>query len=765
MKAAGSLASRLVCFKRLFGHGRQLPVYLLMFVTNRCAAACEHCFYWRSLNQKRQEELTLPEFDRLTRSLGPLFQVTLTGGSPELRPDLPEIAQIFSRNCRPSNLTICMLGHATDRILEHAERIVALCPTQRVNFALSLDGLGEEHDRLRRLPGCYERVLATLDGLAELRRREPRVRTTLGLTVHGLNYQSVERTARWAREHLPVDVMKPILVRGDPRNKNALNRVCVDAYLRVVDGDRAWLEERDARTSRFFDYLVNSKESVQRDIIASISRTGKFPGTCAGGREAAVVYPTGDVAGCETRPDVLGNLREADFDFPRIWLGPTATRFRQTAGKTGVCSGCYHHCFISPMIFRTPNFWPGLARSFSARVRHTRPPSLPVSRPCIQRASPEVSLPDNRTASESDPRTESPARVFVAASPKLPNVLVVIPAYRAEQTLPHCLRAVRHSNNDRPWEVMVVDDNDAGEPGVSLPLSSGVRVVRSPRGGSAAAARNFAASNLKQGILVFLDADVVLEPHAIDRLIQPIAEGTADATVGNYSSCVDGMDFLQRYKQLYISTVYGRRAGPLHHEFWTAIGAIRAEVLHELGGFDERYGGACGEDTDLGHRLTAAGHRIVAVPGATGLHLHRFTFWSLLRNDFRKGTQVMLCGLRRGRPVAHNRHSSRRDVLAVGFAGLACVGLALVALTWNLWPCAGLPVGSGLAWCGCRSDFLSKLTRSGITFLCRAIPLAFLLDLVRGLCVGWALTSFVRERLMNSAPASGRAGNAAGQAR
>jgi hypothetical protein len=344
-------------------------------------------------------------------------------------------------------------------------------------------------------------------------------------------------------------------------------------------------------------------------------------------------------------------------------------------------------------------------------------------------------------------------------------VLVVIPAYRAEQTLPHCLRAVRHSNNDRPWEVMVVDDNDAGEPGVSLPLSSGVRVVRSPRGGSAAAARNFAASNLKQGILVFLDADVVLEPHAIDRLIQPIAEGTADATVGNYSSCVDGMDFLQRYKQLYISTVYGRRAGPLHHEFWTAIGAIRAEVFHELGGFDERYGGACGEDTDLGHRLTAAGHRIVAVPGATGLHLHRFTFWSLLRNDFRKGTQVMLCGLRRGRPVAHNRHSSRRDVLAVGFAGLACVGLALVALTWNLWPCAGLPVGSGLAWCGCRSDFLSKLTRSGITFLCRAIPLAFLLDLVRGLCVGWALTSFVRERLMNSAPASGRAGNAAGQAR
>jgi hypothetical protein len=123
----------------------------------------------------------------------------------------------------------------------------------------------------------------------------------------------------------------------------------------------------------------------------------------------------------------------------------------------------------------------------------------------------------------------------------------------------------------------------------------------------------------------------------------------------------------------------------------------------------------------------------------------------------------MLCGLRRGRPVAHNRHSSRRDVLAVGFAGLACAGVALIALTWNLWPCAGWSVGSGLAWCWCRSDFLSRLTRNGMVFLCRAIPLAFLLDLVRGLCVGWALTSFVRERLMNSAPAPDGAGKAAGR--
>ena len=31
---------------RLLSPLPKMPVYLLMFVTNRCNAACDHCFYW-----------------------------------------------------------------------------------------------------------------------------------------------------------------------------------------------------------------------------------------------------------------------------------------------------------------------------------------------------------------------------------------------------------------------------------------------------------------------------------------------------------------------------------------------------------------------------------------------------------------------------------------------------------------------------------------------------------------------------------------------
>jgi radical SAM protein with 4Fe4S-binding SPASM domain len=83
--------------------------------------------------------------------------------------------------------------------------------------------------------------------------------------------------------------------------------------------------------------------------------------TCSGGRETAVIYPAGDVAGCELREDVLGNVRDANFDFRGIWLGRRADVFRSTVGEAKACPGCYHHCFITPALFRVPTMWPKMA--------------------------------------------------------------------------------------------------------------------------------------------------------------------------------------------------------------------------------------------------------------------------------------------------------------------------------------------------------------------------------------------------------------------
>jgi AdoMet-dependent heme synthase len=359
-------------FGRLLAPGVHMPVYALVFVTNRCNAACEHCFYWQELNQHVKDELTVDEYDKLARSMGPVFQLTFTGGSPELRRDLPDVVERFHHHCSPSQMTFCMLGHATDRILQHTEQMLRRCPGQRLKIAISLDGLEEEHDELRRVPGLFQRVVATVRELGALKKQWPNLRLDIGITVHALNYETAERTALWARKNLPIDVLKPILVRGNPLNPKTLGDVCKTTYLKVVEQDKDWVSGLNGGLFSPMDFVVSAKEALQRELITRISHTQVADVTCGGARETAVIYPTGKVAGCELRDNVLGNVRDVEYDLSRIWFNDQADIFRSTSGKVEECRGCYHHCFLAPAMFRTPRLWPKLVKTASTIYWNSR---------------------------------------------------------------------------------------------------------------------------------------------------------------------------------------------------------------------------------------------------------------------------------------------------------------------------------------------------------------------------------------------------------
>ena len=358
-----SIVKKIAASKKLFAPGAQKPIYLLNFVTNSCNAACEHCFYWEALNTQKREELSVEEHSKIAQSLGSMMQITFTGGSPELRKDLPELVYEYYKYCRPGNMSFCMLGYNTKRILEHTEKMLKACPGQQITIGISLDGLFEEHDKYRKLDGLFDRVINTVNELHRLRKSYANLRIDIGMVVHGLNIEKVENAAIWVRENLPIDKLKPILVRGNPLNPDTLDKNCINLYDKIVDRDRQWLMSRTQEKLTAIDKVIRAKENVQRDLIKKISQNNSSPITCSGGRETAVMYPNGDVAGCEMRDDILGNVRQNQFDFGKIWFSQNAVDFRNTVGKVEACVGCYHHCFISPAIFRTPKMWPKLALS------------------------------------------------------------------------------------------------------------------------------------------------------------------------------------------------------------------------------------------------------------------------------------------------------------------------------------------------------------------------------------------------------------------
>ncbi|MFO1418450.1 MAG: glycosyltransferase family 2 protein [Methylotetracoccus sp.] len=145
-------------------------------------------------------------------------------------------------------------------------------------------------------------------------------------------------------------------------------------------------------------------------------------------------------------------------------------------------------------------------------------------------------------------------------------VRVVIPAYDARRTIRRCVEAIASSIDGDEAEIVVADDGGNGDL-VDHLAGLPVRVVATGGLKSAGAARNVGTRGFTGRQVVFIDADVIVDPDCLTRLLEPLCNGAAEASVGNYSLDVAGLSYAARYKQLYIIHVYNRRRGYLGGDF------------------------------------------------------------------------------------------------------------------------------------------------------------------------------------------------------
>lgn len=307
-------------------------------------------------------------------------------------------------------------------------------------------------------------------------------------------------------------------------------------------------------------------------------------------------------------------------------------------------------------------------------------------------------------------------------------VRIVVPAYKATDTIDTCITHILQACTAlSDVEIVIVSHQTT----IQLPPDRRVHIIHSEKALNAGEARNAGARYCGDRILVFVDADVLIDRDALIALLQPILDGTADATVGNYATDLISKQFYQNYKKIYIHQAYARE-GYMYNEFWTAFSAITGKCFANLGGFSAEFSHKGGEDTELGIRLSEDGYRIYAVSKAQGRHLKTFTFWSLVRNDLDKGTRTICLALNRRTPLHQNRHAGKSDQLAVGLACLLPVLSGMIL--FFLWPVVFLPMWLAL-YVGSRGTFFLRCLSNGIPFTTGAIGLSWVLDIVRAISV------------------------------
>jgi len=137
-------------------------------------------------------DLLMPE--HMSKLPPELKTINLTGGEPFLRDDLAEFVREARNRCPSATITISTNALLADRIVEQMEPIRDIDPD--IRLAVSLDGVGKAHDRVRGTRGAFERAIGLIDRLKATGFRGLR----LGMTLCRDNPGEVPEVARLADE-------------------------------------------------------------------------------------------------------------------------------------------------------------------------------------------------------------------------------------------------------------------------------------------------------------------------------------------------------------------------------------------------------------------------------------------------------------------------------------------------------------------------------------------------------------------------------------
>jgi MoaA/NifB/PqqE/SkfB family radical SAM enzyme len=317
------------------------PPFLILFIDSVCNMKCEHCFYWRNLNQR--DDLTLEEICALSRSLGRIENLNLSGGEPFLRKEFAAICHQFICQNGVRQIYVPSNGWYTDKMLQQISLTLEEPGLELFAVELSLDGMAEFHDGFRGLPGAFERAMVTYDALAELQRRDPRLRIHAVSTATHVNLGDIRQLTSYLFSRCPqMDHHNLALIRGDRKNPSLLAPE-LEQYAELYQYiRRLWLPREQGRYGGTVEPMLQwAKLETMRQ------RTQVVP--CTAGKLSAVVYANGDVSVCELHKP-LGNLREKPF--PDIWKSEAAHKLRASiAAKKCYCTT---EVFLWPSIVYQP---------------------------------------------------------------------------------------------------------------------------------------------------------------------------------------------------------------------------------------------------------------------------------------------------------------------------------------------------------------------------------------------------------------------------
>lgn len=212
------------------------------------------------------------------------------------------------------------------------------------------------------------------------------------------------------------------------------------------------------------------------------------------------------------------------------------------------------------------------------------------------------------------------------------ELAVVIPVYNGANFLRHSLPAFARA--DPGTRVVVVDAGSTDET-AAVASEFGAEVIRLGQREGPARARNVGANETVADVILFVDADCVPHPDALDRVRAAFRDDPQLVSLtGSYDANPPETNFFSDYMNLR-HRFFHQRARRENATFWAGCGAVRRLPFLEIGGFDaERFPRPQIEDIELGLRLRRIGKTRLD-PELEVTHLKRWDLRTVVETDIR----------------------------------------------------------------------------------------------------------------------------------
>ncbi|MCB5264672.1 MAG: radical SAM protein [Candidatus Cloacimonetes bacterium] len=343
-------------FMKNLGFPRLLPMNYTVSLLYTCNSRCSTCRIWK----KKAENLTVEEYAKIFRSIGRSpFWITFSGGEPFLRRDIVEVISTIYRASHPRIINIPTNGLLVDTIVQKTAEIARACPKAQIIVNVSIDGIEEQHDEIRNVPGNYKKVISTFHKLKALNI------SNLSVGIHTvISRFNVDSFYSVANE----------LMRLEPDSyitEIAEERVELDTIgLDITPGRVAYKSAIDYLIHRIKNEKYKGMNKITMafrieyyNLVKEIMRDEKQVIPCYAGLASCHIAPDGDVWSCCVKAKSLGNLRDSKYKFGKVWWSKKAKIDRKSIHNKE-CWCPLANAYYTNMLMNIPTLFRVSYRSF-----------------------------------------------------------------------------------------------------------------------------------------------------------------------------------------------------------------------------------------------------------------------------------------------------------------------------------------------------------------------------------------------------------------